>query len=106
MPGYPTGSLQRVRPLAGWRPVLRPHVVATVHVQNVTGNVRSHRRSQEKNGVHYFIGLTETAQRDLLDEILRYFIRHSLAHADIDEAGGDSVNRDLVPGQLACRNLG
>src|SRR5205814_10646927 len=82
------------------------HIVTAVHVQNVTGNVRSHRRRQEKNGVDYFIRLAETAQRNLFGEVLRYFMRHALAHSDIDEAGRNSVNRDLVSGQLACRNLG
>src|SRR4030095_1028958 len=82
-----------------------PHVVAAVHVQDVTGNVRGHWGGEEQNCVHDLVSFTKTTQRNLFDEVLCYFIRHTFAHADIDETGRDRIDGDLVPRQLARRNL-
>src|SRR5438067_7477198 len=77
------------------------HVVAAVHVQNVTRNVGSHWRCQKQNRVHNFVNVTEAVEWNLFNEILCYLIRHLLAHADVNETGCDRVNSDLISGELA-----
>ena len=52
------------------------------------------------------MNIAEPAERNLFLKAFRDFIRHSLAHADIDESGRDRVDGDVLPREFARRYFG
>ena len=71
----------------------------------MSGDVRSHRGCEKKRSVYNLADVTKPAEWNLLDEILGHFIRHTFAHADVDETRRDSVHRDVLARKLPRRNF-
>ena len=53
-----------------------------------------------------FCGIAQSPEWNLLLEVFRYFVGHTLAHADIDEAWRDRVHGNVLPRKLTGGDLG
>src|SRR5439155_11398149 len=78
-----------------------PHVKSAVHVEHVAGDVTRQRRGQEQCRIDDFAHVAEAAEWNLFNKILRHFLRHAFAHADIDESRRNGVHGDVLPRKLA-----
>ena len=82
------------------------HVKATVYIKDVAGDVTGHWRCEKKRGIDDFAHIAESAERNLFLEVLNYFVRHALAHPDIDESRRNRVDGNDLTRKLTRRNLG
>src|ERR1051325_9569070 len=82
------------------------HVKAPVYVQHLTSDVAGHRRTKKKGGIDDFMSFAQPPQRNLFDEIRGHFVRHTLAHPNIDETGRDCVHRNVLPSKFTGGDFG
>ena len=77
------------------------HIKSAVHVQYMTRDVRSHWRGEEERCIYDFAHITKPAERNLFNEILRHFVRHAFAHANVNKSRRDGIHRDVLTRKLA-----
>ena len=55
----------------------------------------------EKRRIDNLVSFAQPAERNLFNEVLRHFVRHTFAHSDVDESRRNGVYSYVLPRKLA-----
>src|SRR5579863_7472762 len=71
-----------------------------VNAQHLTRDVSRFLGSEEYDGMRHVLGLSQTASRDPLGELIASGVPDSLRHVGLDKAGSNCIDGDVSFGEL------